>query len=102
MWAAYLSPWSGTPTARLPLSESKKKARTSENSTSPHLGEYGLWPPSVPTKPLTEGGDPFDIQPAVCYFLKPGPADLYLLASEQLPTHGLIEAPRRVVGQHPR
>jgi hypothetical protein len=40
-------------------------------------------------------------QPTVGYFLKPCATNLYLLASEQLPTHSLVEAPRRVAGQHP-
>jgi hypothetical protein len=45
LWEAYLSPWSGTPTARLPLSESKKKARTSE------IPLPGTWVKAVPLAP---------------------------------------------------
>ena len=39
--------------------------------------------------------------PTVGYFLEPCATDLYLLASEQFPAHSLVEAPRRVAGQHP-
>jgi hypothetical protein len=67
-----------------------------------HVGQraplvLGVTPPSVRMKPLAKAGDTFDAQPTVGYFLKPGSTDLYLLASEQFPAHGLVEAPRRVV-----